>query len=70
MIYKNLIFAWSAYIHVCVSVSVRFHAHKHTNDWEGGGGRGFKNPALAVLPSSQSTIRCGTYILIVNDKSL
>ena len=42
------------------------HAYIHTD------GRGFflKNPVLSTLPSSQTTIRCGTYPMIVNDKSL
>ena len=29
-----------------------------------------KNPVLSTLPSSQTTIKCGTCPVIVNDKSL
>ena len=53
-------------MHVCIHVYVCMHAYMHTND------RGFplKNPVLSTLPSSQTTIRCGTYPTIVSDKSL
>ena len=35
-----------------------------------GGGFFLKNPVLSTLDSSQTTIRCGIYPVIVNNKSL
>ena len=54
------------YVHVCRHVYVCMHAYTHTGD------RGFflKNPVLSTLPFSRTVIRCGTYPMIVNNKSV
>ena len=55
-----------ACMYACMYMYVCMHAYIHINDW----GFFLNNPVISTLPSSQTTIRCGTYPLIVNNNSL
>ena len=59
-----------ACMHLCMNACMYMYACLHTYIHIYDKGFFLTNPVLSHLPSSQTAVRCGTYPVIFNNKSL